>query len=95
MIVLECPRWLCLWRVLRRAALDRRNRPDLPVGCPEQIDRDLLEYIWNFPIRGGPEIEAARLNHGPSVPVLRFSRNREVSMFLSSPQFPIALTMNS
>jgi adenylate kinase family enzyme len=75
-IVLERPRWLCLWRVFWRAAMERRNRPDLPLGCPEQIDRDLLEV--------------ARHNHGPSVPVLRLGRNREVSAFLSSPQFPPA-----
>jgi hypothetical protein len=89
-IVLERPRWLCLWRVFWRAAMERRNRPDLPLGCSEQIDRDLLEYIWNFGKIGRHEIEVARLNHGPSVPALRLGRNREVSAFLSSPQFPSA-----
>jgi adenylate kinase family enzyme len=93
-IVLERPRWLCFWRVFWRvfwrAAMERRNRPDLPLGCPEQIDRDLLEYIWNFGKIGRREIEMARLDHGPSVPVLRLGRNREVSAFLSSPQFPPA-----
>ena len=88
LIVLERPRWLCLWLVFRRAALERSNRPDLPLGCSEQIDRDLLEYIWDFGKIGRTEIETARLIHGPSVPVLRLSRNREVSSFLSSPQFP-------
>ena len=89
-IMLERPRWLCLWRVIRRAVMERRNRPDLPLDCPEQIDRDLLEYIWNFGRVGRPEIEAARLDHGPSIPVLRLSRNRQVSAFLASPQFPLA-----
>jgi len=89
-IMLERPRWLCLGRAIRRAALERRNRPDLPLGCPEQVDRDLLEYIWNFGTVGLPQIEAARLQHGPSIPVLRLSRNHEVSAFLASPQFPLA-----
>jgi hypothetical protein len=62
----------------------------LPDGCAEQIDHDLLDYIWNFRKVGGPEIEAARLEHGPSVPVLRLSRNRDVSAFLASLQFPSA-----
>ena len=88
LIVLDRPRWLCLWRVFRRAALERDNRPDLPNGCAGQIDHDLLDYIWNFRKVGGPEIEAARLKHGPSVPVLRLSRNRDVSAFLASLQFP-------
>src|SRR5271170_3984376 len=89
-IVLERPRWLCLWRVIRRAAMERRNRPDLPLGCAEQVDRDLLKYVWNFRKVGRPEIEAARLDHGPSIPVLRLSRNSEVSTFLASPQFTLA-----
>jgi adenylate kinase family enzyme len=90
LIMLEQPRWLCLWRVFRRAALERENRTDLPDGCSEQIDRDLLEYIWNYEKVGRPEIEAARRDHGPSVPVLRLRRNREVAAFLSSLQFPSA-----
>jgi adenylate kinase family enzyme len=89
-IMLECPRWLCLLRVIRRAAIERRNRPDLPLGCPEQVDRDLLEYVRNFEKVGRPEIEAARLDHAPSIPVLRLSRDSEVSTFLASPQFPLA-----
>jgi adenylate kinase family enzyme len=59
LIALDRPRWLCLWRVFRRAAIERANRPDLPDGCAEQIDHDLLDYIWNFRKVGGPEIEAA------------------------------------
>jgi adenylate kinase family enzyme len=89
-IILERPRWLCLWRVIRRAVVEWRDRPDLPLGCHEQVDRDLLEYIWNFRRVGRPEIEAARLNYGPLIPVLRLSRNRQVSAFLASPQFRLA-----
>ena len=89
-IMLECPRRLCLWRVIRRAVMERRNRPDLPLGCPEQVDQELLEYIWNFARVGRPEIEAAQLHHGPLIPVLRLSHSRQVSTFLASPQFPLA-----
>ena len=89
-IMLERPRWLCLWRVSWRAVMERRNRPDLPLGCHEQVDRDLLEYIWNFGKVGRPEIEAALLDHGPSIPVLRLSRDCQVSAFLASPRFPRA-----
>jgi hypothetical protein len=70
--------------------MERRNRPDLPLGCPEQVDRDLLEYIWNFGKIGRPEIEAARLEHGPSIPVLRLSCNSEVSTFFGVAAVPVA-----
>ena len=89
-IMLERPRWLCLLRVFRRAALERRNRPDLPIGCAEQVDRDLLDYVWNFARVGGPQIETARLRHGASIPLLRLRRNREVAAFLKAPRFPQA-----
>jgi adenylate kinase family enzyme len=80
-IALDRPRWLCLWRVCWRAARERRDRTDLPQGCREQIDRDLLEYIWNYGQVGGPEIEAARLAHGPGVPLVRLRRDREIADF--------------
>jgi hypothetical protein len=87
-VALERPRWLCLWRVVWRAAMERCNRPDLPVGCSEQIDRDLVEFIWNYGRVGRPEIEAARLDYGPKVPVVRLSGDREIAAFLASPRSP-------
>ena len=89
-IALERPRWLCLWRVFWRAAAERRNRPDLPFGCPEQIDRDLVDYIWNYRKVGRPEIEAARLAYGRAAPIVRLYGDREIAAFLASPRFPTA-----
>jgi adenylate kinase family enzyme len=87
-IALERPRWLCLWRVIWRAVAERRNRPDLPLGCLEQIDRDLVDFIWNYGKVGRPEMEAARLDYGPAAPVVRLNGDREIAAFLASPQFP-------
>jgi hypothetical protein len=87
-IALERPRWLCLWRVVWRAVAERRNRPDLPLGCSEQIDRDLVDFIWNYGKVGRPQMEAARLDHGPAVPVVRLKGDREIAAFLASPRFP-------
>ena len=87
-IALERPRWLCMWRVVWRAVAERRNRPDLPFGCREQIDRDLLDFIWNYGKVGGPEMEAARRDYGPAIPVIRLRSDREIAAFLASPQFP-------
>lgn len=90
MIMLERPRWLCLGRVFWRAATERHSRTDLPEGCPEQVDRDLLSYVWNFVKVGRPEIEAARLKFGPQVPLLRLYNDKDVAAFLSSLSFPSA-----
>jgi adenylate kinase family enzyme len=46
---LDCPRWLCLWRVTRRWLTHiGRTREDIGADCPEKIDLPFLEWIWNY-----------------------------------------------
>ncbi|RYZ92728.1 MAG: topology modulation protein [Proteobacteria bacterium] len=50
-VVMELPRHLALYRVLKRTLLTRLGlelRADLPIGCPEKLDTEFLKYIWNF-----------------------------------------------
>lgn len=56
-IILDLPRWLCLWRAVRRAIqFWGRSRSDMAPGCPEKVDREFLRYIWHFPDRQRPGI---------------------------------------
>jgi adenylate kinase family enzyme len=56
----DTPRWLCLTRVLQRTARNYgRTRVDLAPGCPEQIDRQLLAYIWNYEREHRPRLVEA------------------------------------
>jgi adenylate kinase family enzyme len=82
-IILDAPRWLRLIRVLRRSVYSGRG-PDLPEGCPEHFDWKLLKFIWRFDKVTWPRIEAARVEHGPDLPVIRLRNNREVAAFLAS-----------
>jgi adenylate kinase family enzyme len=82
-IILECPRWLRLWRVLRRSIFERGKRPDLPEGCPEHVNWALLQFIWRFDTVTWPRIEAARIEHGPDIPVFRLRSGREIRAFLT------------
>jgi adenylate kinase family enzyme len=51
-IVLNMPRWLCLYRVLaRRIKYHNQTRPDMSAGCPEQLTWEFLRFIWNYPKR--------------------------------------------
>jgi adenylate kinase family enzyme len=87
-IILERPRWLCLFRVLWRS-LSHRERPDLPQGCQEKLDWQLISYVWRFRKLGGPRIEAGLLVHGAGLPVIRLRSERAISDFLASqPQSP-------
>lgn len=48
LIWIDAPLWLRYWRVLRRTFVNYgRTRPDLPDGCPEQINWEFLRWIWD------------------------------------------------
>ncbi len=85
LIVIERPRWLCQWRILSRSALDRQTtRPDLPVGCPEQFDWQLMGEAWRYDSERAPVIDAERIQYGPDVPVVRLRRDRDIAYFVDT-----------
>ena len=52
-IFLDVPRYLCLWRVIKRAVLNLgKEIPVAPKGCKQQIFTskflDFLQWIWHF-----------------------------------------------
>lgn len=71
-VMLDRPRWSCLWGVLRRSlAYRNRPRPDAPSGQP--IDRDYLRYIWRYPARTDALVRELIHTHGPQLPVIRLN----------------------
>ncbi|WP_411343302.1 DNA topology modulation protein [Paenibacillus sp. WLX1005] len=48
-IYLDMPRWLCLYRVIkRRIQYHGKSRPDMNAGCNEKIDWAFIKWIWNY-----------------------------------------------
>jgi adenylate kinase family enzyme len=92
-IILQCPRRLRLWRVLRRSIFERGKRVDLPAGCPERTDWPLLKFIWRFDRATWPRIDAARIEHGATVPTYWLRSRRQISDFLGA--LPEGTTSNS
>jgi adenylate kinase family enzyme len=76
-IWLEPSRLYCAWRAIMRV---------FKRGEAHQIGRlaEVLAFIWQFDRVNRPRIEAARVTHGPGVPVRRLTCGREVSAFLSA-----------
>jgi adenylate kinase family enzyme len=64
--------WHAITRVFKRGEAHRIGK--LP---------EVLAFIWGFDRVNRPRIEAARVFHGPGVPVCRLSNNREIADFLS------------
>jgi adenylate kinase family enzyme len=56
-LFLDLPPALCRWRIVRRIAGSfGRVRPDLAPGCPEQIDREFLRWVWAWPRDVRPQL---------------------------------------
>ena len=52
-IFLDMPRWLCMYRVLKRRVMyHKKTRPDMNEECPEKIDFEFMKWIWNYRKRG-------------------------------------------
>jgi adenylate kinase family enzyme len=45
------PRWLCLWRLIKRRLSKDRAIEDRAEGCREMISWKLLKYMWTFEYR--------------------------------------------
>ncbi|MGF1655870.1 MAG: topology modulation protein [Verrucomicrobiales bacterium] len=72
-VFLDLPRWLCVWRVMKRFLTYRcRCRPDMTEGCEEKLDLTFFLWIWRYRKDKRPQILAklARLEKEKSVHIL-------------------------
>ena len=84
-IMLNRPRWLCLWGVVRRSLMYRNKpRPDAPSGQP--IDFAYLRYIWRYPLHTDALVRELVEKHGPQIPVIRLDEPQNIDSFIASLQ---------
>ena len=85
-IWLERPRWLCLWRVIRRSLSQLgRTRADMAPGCPERIpELKFLLFIWNWERLTRPKIEAGLARYAPNTPMIVLDSDAAVEAFLQT-----------
>lgn len=82
-ILLDLPRRVCLWRIVRRRlTARRRSRPDLPDGLPDRLTGEFVRWVWRYPHEGRVRL-TTKLEAGPHVPVRALRTSREVAGFLS------------
>ncbi len=73
-VVLDPPRLLCVWRVVKRRLKHHgATRPDLAPGCPERLTMEFIRWIWSYPQRKRPTIleKLARLRPDQRAIVVR------------------------
>lgn len=84
-IFLDFPRATCVLRALKRSVLSYgKTRVDMGEGCPEQFSPDFIKWIWNYPARSKPKIEALLKRFQREKTIVRLKTNREVENFLSN-----------
>lgn len=84
-ILLDFPRWLCLWRVFKRWRRYKGTvRPDMAEGCPEQLDISFLQWIWNYRRTNRPQVLEAINPHTKKREVVILCNPRDVRLFLQS-----------
>jgi hypothetical protein len=76
-IWIDRPRWLSAWRAFLRVWRPGEAHRSKDLG-------KVLRFIWNFDRINRPRIEAARLAHGPALPVVRLSSDGETAAFLDT-----------
>lgn len=83
-ILLDLPRAVCVWRVLKRVLLSRgRGRPDMARGCPERVSAEFLSWVWNYPSRTRPRVLKLLAEHAQGKTFVRLRSRAEVEDFLN------------
>lgn len=84
LIILDLPRWLCLFRAIKRIFIysKSRRRPDMAEGCDEKVDFSFYRYIWTYRRTHLPMIELKIETHGQHLSVIRLHSRKEIGNFL-------------
>jgi adenylate kinase family enzyme len=84
-IFLDLPRVLCIWRaVKRRIKHPNRTRPDMGEGCPEKINLEFLQWIWNFPRDSRPRLLEILRRYEKTKSIYVLKSRHEVEAFVQN-----------
>lgn len=83
-IFLDVARTICLWRVLKRWLLYKKERrPDMAEGCDENLNLPFLWWVWSYPKRTRPKILKRIEQASPGKRVIRLRTQDEIEKFLA------------
>ena len=83
-IFLDMPRYLCLWRILRRRLrFHGQTRPDVAEGCDEQLTWEFIRYVWHYPTARRPQLLARLSSLRDAKEIIVMRSRSEVEAFLA------------
>lgn len=81
-IVIECSRLSCLWRVIKRKlTVDDAHRPDAPPG--QSLEPDFLQYIWQYPTVTRPLVFERIKQYGKETSLIILKTPKETKRFIT------------
>jgi adenylate kinase family enzyme len=82
-VFLDLPRVLCMWRAVKRwIKYPNRTRPDMGEGCPEKVDLEFLQWMWNFPRDSKPRLMEVLRRYDKTKSIFVLKSRREVEAFV-------------
>ena len=87
-IFLDMPRTVCLWQAYKRFLFyNGDSRPDMAEECGEKFDLEFYKWIWDFPKRTKPKIEALIKQFQDTKEIIRLASKKEIEDFFTN-RFP-------
>jgi adenylate kinase family enzyme len=84
-VFFDVPRVVCVGGILSRwLTYQFKPRPDLPDGCQERLSPAFIRWVWEYPRRSRPRIEAALQQAGPEAEVVRIRQRGEARAILNA-----------
>jgi adenylate kinase family enzyme len=83
-IFLDMPRAVCVYRILKRiVTYQKGSRPDMAKGCSEKFDWEFTKWVWNYPKRSKPKVEALLRRFENEKTIIRLRSKREIESFFN------------
>ena len=83
-IFLDFSHHVCLWRTVRRFALNcGRSRLGMAAGCPERLNWTLLKWVWRYPRDNRVQVVDNIELYAPGRNVVVLRHPKEVKRFLA------------
>ena len=82
-IWLDFNRYICLSRVVKRyLQYPGKTRPDMAAKCPERLNYEFLQYVWNFPQIHRPKIVDKLAQYQENKQIITLQSPHQVSTLL-------------
>ncbi|WP_173916377.1 hypothetical protein [Halobacillus sp. Marseille-Q1614] len=83
-IMIDLNRYLCLYRVVKRWLHNYgRTREDIGEGCVEKLDKEFVQFVWQFPKKKRSKLISAQLQHCSHAQIIILPSRKSAEKYLN------------